>query len=147
RFWGTHISFDDHPDLEPFKLGDGVDVNRGVVRFNWKEKFFKERFYNEFDIRTVHNVDQLNYVDTSANPDIWSVRDTRNVETVTRDEITVKINPRVTGKGLFRWKALPKTMAGIDPVFTGFYFPKDDIDLYNFYVVNNDVKQGMNADQ
>ena len=130
RFWGTHIRFDNRPDLESFKLGDGLDVNRMVVRFHWKEKLFKDRFYNEFDVRNVHKAINTAYV-----------------ETVTRDEITLKINPSVTAKGLFRWRALPRTTADVDPVFTGFYFPKDDIDLTDFVVRNTAVRADQNADQ
>ncbi len=150
RFWGTHVSFDDHPDLEPFKLGDGLDVNRIVTRFHWKEKLFKDRFYNEFDIRNVHKAEHTRYFDITlpgtAN-DRYSDADTSYVETVTRDEITFKLNPRVTAKGLFRWRALPKTTANMDPIFTGYYFPKEDIDLNDFYVQNESVVGGRNADQ
>ena len=128
--WGTHLSFDDHPDLEPFKLGDGLDINRMVVRFHWKEKLFKDRFFNEFDIRNVHKTINTAYI-----------------ETVTRDELTLKINPRVLFKGLFRWRALPRSTPGVDPVFTAFYFPKDPIDLTDFYVQNIDVQADKNADQ
>ena len=147
RFWGTHISFDEHPDLEPFKLGDGLDVNRLVTRFHWKEKLFKDRFYNEFDIRNVHKREGTRYVDTGPVIDQWSDMDTTYVETVTRNELTLKLNPRVTFKGLFRWRALPKTMENIDPIFTGYYFPKDDIDLNDFYIFNDDIRRGRNADQ
>ncbi len=149
RFWGTHISFDEHPDMDPFKLGDGLDVNRWVVRAQWKEKLFKERFFNEFDIRNVHKVENTKYV----NPvyvypfSHWEDADSTNVETVLRDEITIKLNPRVTAKGLFRWRMLPRTQTGVDPSFTGFYFPKEDTDLYDFYVANSAVTGGQNADQ
>lgn len=145
RFWGTHISFDEHPDIDPFKLGDGLDVNRWVVRANWKEKLFKERFFNEFDVRNVHRVDPVNYVNPVNNR--WEEMDDTNVETVFRDEITVRLNPRVTSKTLWRWKHVPRTKTGVEPEFTGYYFPKDDIDLYDFYVVNGAVSGGQDADQ
>ncbi len=145
RFWGTHLTFAEYPDLEPFKLGDGLDANRWVVRFNWKEKLFKERFYNEFDIRNVHKMENTNYLNPVSRT--YEEMNTTNVETVTRDEITVKLNPRVTAKGLFRWRALPRTLTGVEPVFTGYYFPKDDLDLHDFYIQNSAVTGGQNADQ
>lgn len=129
-FWGNHISFVDRPDLEYFRIGDGLDVNRSVARVQWREKLFKERFYNLFDAR---------YVTKEV--------DNEYVETVIRDEVTFKFTPKLTGKGLFRWRRLPKTTAGIEPSLVDFYFPKEDIDINDFTILNDAVPGGAKADQ
>jgi hypothetical protein len=129
-FWGTHLSFHTSPDVEPFSLGDGIDVNRTVVRFNWKENKFQGRFYNLFDVRNVHKTNNTAYV-----------------ETVLRDELTYQFTPKLMGKGLFRWRGLPKTVAGVEPSLTDFYFPKDLVDLGDFTVINTAVLPDQNADQ
>lgn len=130
KFWGTHLRFEERPDIEPFRIGDGIDVNRFVFRFHWKEKLFKERFYNLFDARNVHKAHNTAYV-----------------ETVIRDEVTYKINSQLTAKGLFRWRGLPRTTPGIEPGLTAFYFPKDDVDQNDFFIRNTAVEGGKRADQ
>ena len=129
-FWGNHISFVDKPDLEFFRIGDGVDVNRSVIRAQWREKLFTDRFYNLFDTRYVTKQTGSDYV-----------------ETVIRDEVTLKLTSRLTGKGLIRWRGLPKTTANIEPSLTDFYFPKDDIDIQDFTIQNTAVAGGRDADQ
>jgi hypothetical protein len=129
-FWGNHLTFQDRSSLEPFRIGDGVDRNRIVVRAQWKEKRFKERFENLLDLRNVHKQDNTAYV-----------------ETVVRDEVTYKVSERLTAKGLFRWRGVPGTTPGVEPVLTDLYFPKDDVDLSNFTILNAAVPADQNADQ
>jgi hypothetical protein len=129
-FWGNHISFLERPDLEPFRIGDGIDRDRVVLRAQWREKLFKERFQNLLDVRTVRRK-----------------VDDKFIETVVRDEPTYKITERLTARGLFRWRHLPKTTAGIEPSLTDLYFPKDDIDLVDFRVLNAAVAEDQDADQ
>ncbi len=130
-FWGTHIPLDKvSDDLEPFRIGDGVDTNRFVFRANWKEKLFRDKFFNLFDARNVHKTKNAAYI-----------------ETVIRDEAAYKINSQWTVKGLFRWRGLPRSTPNVDSAFTGFYFPKDDIDLTDFSVRNTAVEADKNADQ
>lgn len=105
-YWGKHLTFAEiSPDLEPFRIGDGVDVNRMVVRMQWKEKWFEDKFKNLFDIRNVHKTENTAYK-----------------ETVLRDEITYKFNPYITAKGMFRWHGLPKTTPNIEPFISSYYF-------------------------
>ena len=129
-FWGNRISFHIPKDLEPFRLGDGIDTNRSVARFNWKEKKFRDRFANVFDVRNVHKTENTAYV-----------------ETVLRDEMTYHFTPNLTGKGLFRWRGLPETTSGVEPTLTDLYFPKDIVDLSNFSVINTAIPADKNADQ
>ncbi|MBI4431992.1 MAG: hypothetical protein HY592_00715 [Candidatus Omnitrophica bacterium] len=124
RFWGKHISFDDYSStLEHFRLGDGIDTNRMVLHFRWREKRFQQKVINLFDIRNVHRM-----------------RNTAYLETVLREELTVKMNNRLTAKGLFRWQGLPGASPGIEPFLSNFYFPSDTIDLANTSLENAAVK-------
>ncbi len=129
-FSGNHLTFQDRPDLEPFRIGDGVDRNRMVVRAQWKERLFKKRFQNLLDVRHVRKEE-----------------DTRFLETVVREEATYRITDRLTAKGLFRWRDLPRTTAGIEPALTDLYFPKDDLDLVDFRLLNGEVLADKDADQ
>ncbi|PIU39888.1 MAG: hypothetical protein COT00_04610 [Candidatus Omnitrophica bacterium CG07_land_8_20_14_0_80_50_8] len=104
--WGNHIQFKAYsPDLEYFRLGDGLDINRFVVRFNWREQLFKEKFINLFDVRNVHKTNNTAYK-----------------ETVLRDETTLKISRKATVKGLFRWQGLPQSTPYIEPFLSSYQF-------------------------
>ncbi|OIO37317.1 MAG: hypothetical protein AUJ72_04765 [Candidatus Omnitrophica bacterium CG1_02_46_14] len=104
--WGNHIQFKDYsPDLEYFRIGDGADIDRMVLRFNWKEKLFKEKFINLFDVRNVHRASNTAYR-----------------ETVLRNETTCKVDKKTTVKGLFRWQGLPQSTPYIEPFLSNYYF-------------------------
>ncbi len=106
HFWGNHLTFTDYsPDLEYFRIGDGVDRNRMVIRARWKEKLFKERFQNLFDVRNVHKTSNTAYL-----------------ETVVRDEISYKFTDKFTAKGLVRWHGMPETTGGVEPFLSSYYF-------------------------
>jgi hypothetical protein len=127
HFWGNHLTFYEFPPgMEHFRLGDGIDVNRYVFRIKWKEKLFKERFVNLFDVRNVHK----------ASNDAYK-------ETVLRDEVTFKINDQWTAKGLFRWHGLPTTTDDIEPFVSNFYFTN----AFDPVLKNFDVVGGKDADR
>lgn len=111
KFWGTHLTFHANPDLEYCRLGDGVDINRYVFRMNWREKLFKERFENLFDVRNVHRSSNNGYI-----------------ETVLQNETTYHINKQWTAKGLFRWHGLPSTEDNVEPLLSNFYFDSNVLD-------------------
>lgn len=130
HFWGKHITFDPyHPNLEHFRLGDGVDVNRYVFHIRWKEKIFRERFENLFDVRNVHRASNGAYV-----------------ETVLRDEVTYKFNSHWTGKFMFRWHGLPTTTDDIEPFLSNFYFLGFD-DPSGLVLRNDEIIGGRDADK
>ena len=107
HFWGNHLTFDDHsPDLEYFRIGDGIDRNRMVVRARWKEKLFKERFENLIDLRNVHKTSNTAYM-----------------ETVAREEATYVLSDRLKLKGMFRWQGVPESTRNVDPFLANFYLP------------------------
>lgn len=106
NFWGKHLSFTNYsPDLEAYRIGDGVDINRSVLHAQWREKIFKDRFYNLFDARLVHKADNLAFK-----------------EFVIRDEPTWQVTQKLTAKGLVRWQHLPRTTAGVEPFISDYYF-------------------------
>ncbi len=120
-FWSRHLHFSrplDYfyqglysgaqklEDIQPYAIGDGIDVGRDVVGLRWQLSLEKN-FSNLFDTREVH--------DTNG----------RFLESTTRDEATWKINDRLTAKALGLYQHLPRTTAGIDPFLydsrTGIY--------------------------
>ena len=106
NFWSNHLTFRQYtPDMEYFRVGDGVDINRSVFRVRWQEKIFKERFENTVDARNVHRATNGAYV-----------------ETVIRDEATFRFSNSTTWKALYRWQGLPTTQAGIEPFMPDMYF-------------------------
>lgn len=130
HFWGNHLTFTEYsPGMEYFRIGDGVDRNRIVVRAQWREKLYQERFQNLFDVRNVHKQDNTAYL-----------------ETVIRDEITYKINKEWTAKGLFRWHGFPETTGGIDPYLASYYFVGNE-DPAAIRVRNVDVLPDQDADR
>lgn len=124
--WGQHLSFSEqNPDIEPFRIGDGINLNRYVFRAQWKEKLYKEKFQNLFDVRNVHKQHNDAYV-----------------ETVLRDEVTVHVNDKTTAKFMFRWRGLPSTGTDVEPLLTNFYFPNNPLDLTSQELRNFEVDPG-----
>ena len=130
HFWGNYLTFQEHSaDLEHFRIGDGVDRNRIVVRARWKEKLFRERFENLFDVRNVHKQHNTAYI-----------------ETVLRDEMSYKIDDQWTAKGLFRWHGLPSTTGGFEPFLANYYFVGFE-DPASLRLQNVDVAADADADR
>jgi hypothetical protein len=130
EFWGKHLTFAEYsPDLEAFRLGDGIDLNRYVFRSTWREKLFKDRFYNLFDNRNVRRFENGYFI-----------------ENVMRDEMTLKVTPKLTAKGMFRWQKLPKTTAGVEPFLADYYFlGADNASTLTFQ--NTAIGAGNDADR
>ncbi len=130
HFWGNHLTFQEYsPDLEYFRIGDGIDRNRIVLRAQWKEKLFKERFQNLLDVRNVHKQHNTAYL-----------------ETVARDEVTYKINDQWTAKGMFRWHGMPSTTPYVEPFLANFYFAGYE-DPASLRLQNLDVPADADADR
>lgn len=111
-YWGKHLTFKEYsPDLEHFRIGDGVDVNRRVYRLRWKENSNKGRIVNLADLRHVRTTNENAYK-----------------ESVVRDELTLRVTGQLALKGLFRWHHLPKSYAGIEPFLAGYTFQGDALD-------------------
>jgi tetratricopeptide (TPR) repeat protein len=131
-FWSRHIHFRQpfeyyytglyYPslkwdDIKPYRIGNGIDIGRDVI--GWRlETSWQERLGSLFDLRNVHQTDG------------------KYIETVARDEITWKINDKLTAKGLGLYHDLPKTKGGVDP----FVFDS----LTGRYFTNNQIEDGKN---
>ena len=110
-FWSRHISFRrpfeyysaglaspalNWDEVNATRIGDGMDIGRDAWGFRI-ETAYEDKFNNLFDLRNVHRTDG------------------KYVETVTRDEVTAKLNDKATLKLLGIYQDLPKTKGGIDP--------------------------------
>lgn len=132
--WGRHIHFKKpldykyttgltgttlrYEDIDPFRIGDGIDSGRKVINFRWDKKdAFDEMMDNLIDCRYVRDSNH------------------KYVETVFREENTLRINPEWTSKFLFIYHDLPKTKGDIDPVLY-------DADTGE-YLINIDIEDGQ----
>lgn len=84
-------------DVEPFRIGNGIDIGRDVVGFRLETAMFDKRLDNLFDVRNVHNVNG------------------KFIENVVRDEATYKVSDKLTSKLLGIYQKMPATVEGIDP--------------------------------
>ncbi len=112
QFWSRHIHFKKpleytmwgapslkYEDIEPFRIGDGIDVGRNAFNFRLDKKgVFDERMDNLIDYRYVRDSNH------------------KYVEGVLREENTFRIRPEWTSKLLLLYHDLPKTKGGIDPI-------------------------------
>jgi len=83
-------------DIKPFAVGNGIDIDRRVLGLSWETNWDK-KVNNLLDIRKAQTV-QGKYLETEA-----------------RDELSWKVNERLTAKALGIYQDLPKTKAGVDP--------------------------------
>jgi hypothetical protein len=110
--YGSSLSWN---DIEPFRIGDGIDYGRDVIslRVEW-ENLFDDRLDALFDVRNVHDVDG------------------KFLENVARLEGQFKLTDKLTTKFLGIYQKMPKTVAGIDPFIfdpqTGDYYNNDKIE-------------------
>ncbi|MFC1623699.1 hypothetical protein ACFL28_00045 [Candidatus Omnitrophota bacterium] len=125
-FWGRHIHFKKpleakssgavkYEDIEPFRIGDGVDVGRKAINFRLDTKdAFTKKMDNLIDYRYVRDSNH------------------KYVEGVFREENTFRFTPDWTSKFLFINHDLPKTKGAIDPIAydtdTGEFFNNADIE-------------------
>ena len=126
HYWGNHLTFKEYsPDLEHFRIGDGVDVNRRVYHLRWKETLNKGRIVNLADLRQVRKTSDNSYK-----------------ESVVRDELTLRVTGQLALKGLFRWQHLPRSYARVEPFIASYTFQGDTIDIANQTIQNVLVQAG-----
>ena len=132
-FWSRHINFR-RPfeyyssglyssaigwnDIEPFRVGNGIDIGRDVLGFRL-EMNWKERASNLFDLRNVHDAEG------------------KFIENVVREELTYCINDKLTAKLLAIYHDFPKTKGNIDP-----YMIDAETDRH---LINTQVEDGKEA--
>ena len=110
-FWSRHISFRKPfeyyggglipptlrwDEITATRIGDGIDIGRDVLGFRIETKY-EDKFNNLFDARNVHNVNG------------------KFIENVARDEVSVKVNDKLTAKLLGLYQKMPKSRGGFDP--------------------------------
>ncbi len=115
--YAKHIYFDDlRPENEAEMIGNGIDIDRVAFNVNTKANFLNDNLETRLDWRDVRS-DSGNFI-----------------EDVTRAEAEYKVMPKLTAKGLVRYKHLPETEKGIDPLinaktsyiaFTDYFSDKD----------------------
>ncbi len=116
-FTGLYYPAIQWDDIEPFRIGNGIDIGRDVFGFRLENSLWERRLENLFDIRNVH--------DTHG----------ELIENVTRDEFTFKITDKLTSKLLAIHQAMPLTKAGIDP----FIFNTDTGE----FLLNDAIEAGL----
>lgn len=110
--WSRHIYFKEpleysswgsapltYDDIDPFRIGDGIDIGRKVVNFRLDtEDVLDGRMDNLIDYRYVRDANH------------------KYVEGVLREENTYRFSPEWSSKFLAIYHDLPDTKAGIDPI-------------------------------
>ncbi len=100
QFYSNHIRFSKLPDGdEAISVGDGIDRGRIAANFKTEGNFLNGDLNTKFNFRDVHKDNG------------------KNVETAGRAETTLKMTPQITLKALGGYRKLPKTIAGLDPLF------------------------------
>ncbi|MDD2654172.1 MAG: hypothetical protein PHI86_03605, partial [Candidatus Omnitrophica bacterium] len=163
-FWSRHLHFRkpmefskfytpsmSYYDIEPFRLGDGVDSGRNVIGLRTEVSLLDKRLQGLGDIRNVYSTEH------------------KYIETVARTEWDYQIDPKWKAKTLFLNHDLPKTKGGKDPFIfdpatdtfynnsiipdgedpslrTGSlgleYTPNDFWSIYGIYEYTNDITLG-----
>lgn len=128
EFWGRHLHFRQPfkyyyqgegqdfgwDNIKSYKVGDGIDVGRNTLGLRIESLLWDKKVDNLFDVRNVHDVNG------------------KFVENVSRDELTWRVNNKLTSKALGIYQKMPLTKGGTDPfVFnttTRRYFDNSYID-------------------
>ncbi|MFH1198695.1 MAG: hypothetical protein V1650_00815 [Candidatus Omnitrophota bacterium] len=126
-FWSRHVTFRKpfdyyysglkYPGLKwdeiyATRIGDGIDTGRKVIGFRLETEI-KNKFSNLFDVRNVH------------------LANGKFLENVARDEISFKVNDKLTTKGLALYHKQHNTYGNVDPFIfntqTGNYAYNDTV--------------------
>jgi len=92
--YGPSMGWD---DIEPYRIGNGIDIGRNALGFRLESSLWDKKFENLFDLRNVHAVSG------------------KFLENVARDEVTYRIGERLTTKLLGIYQKMPKTHGIKDP--------------------------------
>ncbi|MBI3319056.1 MAG: hypothetical protein HYZ89_00485, partial [Candidatus Omnitrophica bacterium] len=112
QFWGRHLALKrrlrlleginppspvSEDEIESVRIGNGVDIGRDVLGFRLSGSFLDNHLEPLLDLRNVHQTNG------------------KYVETVVRNENTIRPVKWLTTKTLFIYHDLPPTVAGVDP--------------------------------
>lgn len=128
QFYSSHIRFSKIPDQdEAISVGDGIDRGRITANFKTEGDFLDGDLNAKLNLRDVHKDNG------------------KNVETAGRTEATLKVTPQMTLKALGGYRKLPKTIAGLDPLFYAKssyaftdYYSEDDRLMENSKVIDGE---------
>lgn len=128
-FWSRHLHFR-RPmdsffgdggvgwyDIEPYAIGNGIDIGRNVVGFRTEGAYFNGTLRGLVDVRHV-----------------TSNADNSFIENVARTELTHKTTDRLTTKLIYLRHDLPGTTAGFDPFLIN---PQNDNFLRNSIITDD----------
>jgi len=135
-FWSRHIHFGEPfkyhyvglyeptltwDDVEPFRIGDGIDYGRDVLRLRLQGyNYLAGKMDWLFDTRHIH------------------LTNGKYLETVSRLESEYRLTSKFTAKFLGLYYDRPKTVGGVDPYIV-------DAQTGDFYT-NSAIEDGKNAD-
>lgn len=129
-FWSRHIHFRkpfDYyysglysptlkwEDVEPYRIGNGIDIGRSVLGFRLENSLWDKKVENLFDLRNVHQANG------------------KFVENVAREEVTYKVDDKLTTKAFGLYQRMPKTRGGVDPFI---FDAKTGIHLNNAAIID-----------
>ncbi len=132
-FWSRHIHFKKPfeyyfvglttpsltwEDVEPYRIGNGIDIGRDAIGFRLENSLWDKRLEHLFDLRNVHRTNG------------------KYLETISRDEVTYKATDKATIKMLGLRQDMPRTRSGIDP----FLIDSDTGE----YIANSKIPDGAN---
>ena len=107
---GRLLSWD---DVKPYRIGNGIDSGASTLGFRIESLLMDQRIENLFDVRNLHY--------TSG----------EFLENVSREELTWKVNDRLTGKLFGLYHRLPHTRGGFDPYILD---PRTGYPFLNSYI-------------
>ena len=133
EYWSRQITFaKTPPDIEPFRLGTGLDRGRYVGRLRALTEFEEEGLTHLFDARHVRDPDDNSYI-----------------ETVLRSELDYQVVPEIMVKTFARWHHLPGTESDVEPYMPFFEagsplrLQVDDPALDTIELENVNIDQGL----
>ncbi len=116
--YAKHIYFDKlKPENEAEMVGNGIDIDRIAFNANAKANFLDDSLKTRVDFRDVRT-------------DSGEL-----IEDVARAEAEYEVTPKLTAKGLIRYKHLPETTEGYDPLINA----KTSYIAFTDYFSNKDV--------
>jgi len=139
EFWGNFITFANIPDdVEPFKIGTGLDRGRYVSRFAIETHAPNVGIDHLLDVRHVRDTDSDSFI-----------------ENVLRSEFDWRFAPQWLLKTFYRWHQLPDTQTDVEPFLASisagipafqpqvFSRQDEDPELKGIRLKNFDIDEGL----
>jgi tetratricopeptide (TPR) repeat protein len=101
-------------DIKNSGIGNGIDIGGSTLGLRIEFSLWNKRLENLFDVRNVHHATEGDFL-----------------QNVARDELTAKINDKLTAKVLGIYQRMPKTIEWVDPFV---FDPQTGIPYINTYI-------------